>query len=295
MTTLLALILQSVFALQPTVPSVDFKFWNDYGHVYKNNCYNYSTNRMTDSFAQPGEASGIQLWDMACSQVVAAASQDLGMTPSTYFEYSRKEDDSLIALVVAPGYDYHWYRRGDDGLWTHKMGNLPATNHDSQDKVIATPESADRGNYTEFCGYFRIKNYIYEPHEQNGGYVRIGNMRALPDDPHSELVIMKYSGRRNPTYPLKDYLQNPVFKAQLLGLRDGMRMAPLATSRQVGQLSKLGYSGIMIVDHEGLIFPKASRVQILDTEVLGYMGGAEAPLGLTMAQPMVMERSFAPQ
>ncbi len=294
MKSLLFFVLQSAFALQVNVPAVDLKFWNDYLHVHRNNCYNYATNRITDSFAQPGEASGMSLWDLHCAPVTKAASADLGLTETGFFPFTQKNDESLIAVVVWPNQDYHWYRRGDDGMWSHKMGSSPATTLDDLDKVISSPETAERGPYTEFCGYFKIKNYIYQPNEQDGGLVRIGNMQSLPEEPpNSEVMILKYSGRPNPHFPLKDYLRDLTFKNQLLSLRDGLRVAPPATAVQVSRLSKLGYSGILIVDREGLIFPKGSRVQIMGTEVLAHIGAAKNSVGLTMARPLSLERELA--
>jgi hypothetical protein len=64
------------------------------------------------------------------------------------------DNRDLVALVIAPGIDYHWYRRGTDGFWTHKMGPTPATNLDNSGHTITNPETADRGMYTVFAGYF---------------------------------------------------------------------------------------------------------------------------------------------
>jgi hypothetical protein len=51
-------------------------FWNDPAHVQKNNCYNYGSNRRTDTFAQPGKATGHQATTMSCANVTAAALSD---------------------------------------------------------------------------------------------------------------------------------------------------------------------------------------------------------------------------
>ena len=58
-----------------------------------------------------------------------------------------------VALTVAPGYDYHWYRLDSNGMWTHKPGMTAATNLDQSSQTISSPETADRGPYTDFCGY----------------------------------------------------------------------------------------------------------------------------------------------
>ena len=63
----------------------------------------------------------------------------------------------LTALVVAPGpgfVDYHWYRLQKEGFWGHKPGSTAARNVDNSGHVITNPETANRGPYRLFCGYF---------------------------------------------------------------------------------------------------------------------------------------------
>ncbi|MBI1861805.1 MAG: hypothetical protein HYR96_12895, partial [Deltaproteobacteria bacterium] len=179
-TTILFILALNGFALQSMVPKTHFEFWNDSQVVSGNNCYNYSTNRQTDSYAQPGEASDKKYDSLLCQNVVTAAEADLGLESTPYFPISERDEETLVALVVAPGYDYHWYRRDSSGWWTHKMGWLPATNLDNAKLPIPDPESADRGKYTDFCGYFKIRNFPTAQHQQNSGFVRIGNMKELP-------------------------------------------------------------------------------------------------------------------
>lgn len=292
MITILLFWTQSVLAAQLNVPKVNFDFWNDRGVMHRNNCYNYATNRMTNSFAQPGEASGNMWMFLECKDVLKAASSDLGLTPTEYFPYNGKQDYSLLALVVAPNYDFHWYRRGDDNMWTHKNGNSPAVANDNSGKKIRDVETADRGRYTNFCGYFRVKNFVYETSEQNGGQVRIGNMNELPLEPeHSEIMVMKYSGRPNPTMPLRDYLQNSTLVNQLKGLGSALALASVQTDFQ--PFSKLGYNGILILDREGLIFEKGSSVQINGVNVSAHIGNSPTPVSMTLTRPLDFERAFA--
>ncbi len=138
-------------------PSYTPSFWNDGGTVqWDNNCYNYSNNKRTDTFAQPGRASGITLTvaNLNCADVTAAAVAD-GIETTTA-PGTCTSCQVTIALVIAPGWDYHWYRRDSDGMWTHKPGGTQATNLDNSGDPIANPETADRGWYTVFCGYFCI-------------------------------------------------------------------------------------------------------------------------------------------
>src|SRR6185503_386238 len=140
-------------------PSYTPAFWNDGGTVQSsNNCYNYSNNVRTDTFAQPGLASGHVLgWtDLADCTVTANYAEADGIDPwpasgpcdgDGFFCHHTK-----LALVVWPNSDYHWYRRDANGYWTHKPGGTQATNLDNSGQVITNPETADRGPYTLFCG-----------------------------------------------------------------------------------------------------------------------------------------------
>jgi hypothetical protein len=144
-----------------STPSYTPAFWNDGGTVqWGNNCSNYSNNVRTDTFAQPGRASGHTLtWsDLADCTVTASYAAADGIDPwpasgdcpgDWLFSHHTK-----LALVVAPNWDYHWYRLDANGMWTHKPGGTEATNLDNSDQPITNPETADRGPYTIFCGYF---------------------------------------------------------------------------------------------------------------------------------------------
>ena len=60
----------------------------------------------------------------------------------------------LMALVIAPGYDYHWYRHQRGGFWGHKPGSTAARNVDSNGVLITDPQTCARGPYTNFCDFF---------------------------------------------------------------------------------------------------------------------------------------------
>jgi hypothetical protein len=274
------------------VPKVFLDYWNKYSVVYNNNCYNYATNRVTNSFAQPGQASGSMYTDMTCDNVYKAASADWGLTPTAYFPFSNKKDETLIALVIAPDYDFHWYRRDNLGQWSHKPGSTPATIYDNSHAVITDPEHADRGYYSQFCGYFRVKNYPTDADQQNAGYVRIGNMTDLPvlvSSPvstpspvqtdvtatvaagESYVEILKYSGRENPKIPFSDFFTRPSSEDLLSRLVPQVRMAlhsPLKRQQAKMAESHLGDQGILIHDTQGLLFPQGTQVHVQAQDVL---------------------------
>ena len=124
-------------------------WWNTATVRPYNNCYNYASNRRTDTFAQPGRATCAGTSTMACTNVSNGAASDgasQGCTTGAPRWY--------MALVVAPGYDYHWYRYQSNGYWGHKPGSTSAKNTDDSGVVITNPQTANRGPYTSFCGYW---------------------------------------------------------------------------------------------------------------------------------------------
>ena len=149
-------------------PVPDLDNWNINLQVSANNCYNYSTNYRTDTFAQPGQASGLNITVSSCNpssgnSVKAGAIADgLVDLPNNNNTCPRK--GHLVALVIDPNSDYHWFRKGPTGKWSHKPGQTPATILDNSGLPITDPRTADRGGYTEFCtfmqvihGHFKIK------------------------------------------------------------------------------------------------------------------------------------------
>lgn len=129
-------------------------FWNNPATQPYNNCYNYGRNWKTNTFAQPGRAHGAGTSTMSCAAVTAAAMAD-GLVKRCdpclpQSEFPRR----LVALVIAPGWDYHWYRHQRGGFWGHKPGGTAARNTDNSNVVITNPETCNRGPYSDFCGYF---------------------------------------------------------------------------------------------------------------------------------------------
>jgi hypothetical protein len=137
-------------------PLYEPAWWNDNGQKqWNNNCYNYSTNYRTDTFAQPGLAAGAEYTALTCASVRPAAIADDLMDAPTANNRCPKEGH-LVALVIAPGYDFHWYRKGRNGFWTHKPGGTQATNIDNSGHLIPDPRTADRGPYTNFCTFMIV-------------------------------------------------------------------------------------------------------------------------------------------
>jgi hypothetical protein len=139
-------------------PEYEPAWWNDGGQKqFGNNCYNYSTNYRTDTFAQPGRAAGAMYTALTCASVrPAAVADDLIAKPGA--RNRCPEEGHLVALVIAPGWDFHWYRKGENGMWSHKPGSTPATNVDNSGHLIPDPRTADRGPYINFCTFMVVKH-----------------------------------------------------------------------------------------------------------------------------------------
>ena len=134
------------------------KPWNDPGFVGVNNCYAYACNKPDSSYKdkpQPGIGSGKECaFPPTGPDVEAATIRDGAHAVNDCFP-GTEAPRSLVALVIWPGEDYHWYRKQDSG-WAHKRGGSPAKNVDESGKAISNPETCDRADYTIFHGYLLI-------------------------------------------------------------------------------------------------------------------------------------------
>ena len=132
-------------------------WWNVSAIQPFNNCYNYASNYRTDTFAQPGRAADQMYSSLTCASVRPAAIADK-LIDSPGVDNNCPAEGHLVALVVWPGGDYHWYRKGVDGFWSHKPGGTAVTNLDNSGNPITDPRTADRGNYTDFCTFMTVKH-----------------------------------------------------------------------------------------------------------------------------------------
>jgi hypothetical protein len=131
-------------------------WWNDAGQVqFNNNCYNYGTNYRSDTYAQPGLANNAMYNTISCADVKAGAIAD-ALIDSPAANNKCPKEGHLVALVVGPDWDFHWYRKGRNGRWTHKPGGTEATNVDNSGNLITDPRTADRGDYTDFCTFMTV-------------------------------------------------------------------------------------------------------------------------------------------
>lgn len=152
--------------MNPGRPTYTPTYWNGNSRQGSNNCYNYVNSKATNTFAQPGRASGAQAIYPSCFHVHNAAVAD-GLEPISGYPSYILGFKTGAALVIDPGSstrspDYHWYRLDENGTWSHKPGGTVATNRDNSGNTITDPQTANRGNYTIFCGYYMLWNDISE-------------------------------------------------------------------------------------------------------------------------------------
>jgi hypothetical protein len=138
-------------------PIYEPDWWNVSTRQPFNNCYNYATNYRTNTFAQPGRASGAMYSTLNCPEVKAGAIAD-ELIDDPCADNLCPTEGHLVALVIWPGVDYHWYRKGRDGRWSHKPGSTAVTDLDNSGNLIFDPRNADRGGYTEFCTFMLVKH-----------------------------------------------------------------------------------------------------------------------------------------
>jgi hypothetical protein len=140
-------------------PAYEPASWNnDPTRLEENNCYNYANNQATNTFAQPGRASGHEYTADDCANVGAAAGLD-GL--NSVANFSQDIPGWYVALVIWPGEDYHWYRQDNNGCWSHKMGEDPVINVDNAGHTITDPQTCDRGDYTVFCTYMTTTSNVH--------------------------------------------------------------------------------------------------------------------------------------
>ncbi|MDD7433901.1 MAG: hypothetical protein SOW48_00900 [Peptoniphilaceae bacterium] len=148
----------------------------DYAPTYWNrnklraNCYTYALNYLATTnkaSQQPGYASGKKYESVSGISIINAVKRDVKYLSNVKGFRTAGENEKpgyreyKVALVIAPGKDYHWYKQDSDGYWSHKPGNTNVTRADSQGRSIINPRTAYRNysyaNYSTFIGYYFVK------------------------------------------------------------------------------------------------------------------------------------------
>lgn len=142
---------------QELLPNYEPDLWNDNGTIQdNNNCYNYACNIQTNTYAQPGEASGNMYTSFTCDDISNGAISDGLKRIESQKKCGLCCHKVALAMDSDNNPDYHWYRQDRDGLWSHKPGMGSVRNYDNAGSLIHDPSSANRGRYNIFCGYFCV-------------------------------------------------------------------------------------------------------------------------------------------
>lgn len=143
----------------PSSSTYEPHVWNNRTFVQRrNNCYNYASNIITNTFAQPGRANRHNITrnppELYGESVYYGTILD-GLIPvPSPTQCLPSAGLNLVALVIWPGRDYHFYRLDKNGFFSHKPGRSPARNVDNSNNLILDPRTCDRGPYTVFKGFF---------------------------------------------------------------------------------------------------------------------------------------------
>lgn len=165
-----------------------FSEFNSSAYKNYNNCYSYALglyyntitgNKFYYGGINPGMLSGngiersvlldAETAKEAIEEAVKSDCVALGGTENDFYEVSADamvpQGYYKVALVIdtgngtLSGTDYHWYRQvvNSEGKWAHKLSINAASWYDYSSQYIYDPQTADRGTYTEFIGYYAIK------------------------------------------------------------------------------------------------------------------------------------------
>ena len=140
-----------------SIPPYDPDKWNnDLTVLRNNNCYNYGNDTITNTVAQPGRGSGqTGPYPPSCAETGSAAVRDgLTMIPDPNITPAQGHIAALVVSTTIGFLDYHWYRRDNNGAWSHKPGQSAVRNLDNSGRPISDPRTCDRGPYNNFCGFF---------------------------------------------------------------------------------------------------------------------------------------------
>lgn len=136
------------------------------------NCYAYALNRPEYYWAVPGHGfakamtqqyhNSFNAYFNKFSQgefrerLIAGAERD-GLIATT--KPQEKEGYYLAALFFPDdpnNFDFHWYRRDDNGTWSHKDGWRMPKNKDIKGNVLRDPRADAQQSYPVFGGFFLV-------------------------------------------------------------------------------------------------------------------------------------------
>lgn len=148
--------------------------WGHKESIEYNNCYAYAFNDIDSSRTtkpQPGFKKNLPPLvrnQFNCKSLIDRVSIDypnaiyIGNDPELN-HMQCEEGHYLVFLAVdneGEERDYHFYKRNNEGFWSHKPGNNEVFHTDGNNEIISNPYYANRTitsfNYTIPCGYFVV-------------------------------------------------------------------------------------------------------------------------------------------
>jgi hypothetical protein len=157
--------------------SANEEIWERNENINYNNCYSYAFTDMDSnrrSKPQPGFKVGLPPLpkeNYTCEQFVKRVLLDhpeakfLGNEPELSYHWcgcdERNNPRHLVFLALdnsADKRDFHFYRKNQNGYWTHKPGSYEVLHTDASGRLITNPYLANRSyepfQYETPCGFF---------------------------------------------------------------------------------------------------------------------------------------------
>ena len=125
----------------------------------ENNCYNYGTDVLTNTFAQPGRGSGVcprtkrPCIPNTCDDVRKAAASDGLVFAGRKLPTKLPSIGHYVSLHIWPETNFHWLRQDANLTWSHKPGGSPVRNVDNDGNIITDPSKANVSPWSTHCGY----------------------------------------------------------------------------------------------------------------------------------------------
>ena len=134
------------------------------------NCYSYILNRPEYFWSVPGEGF-VKAPTKEYFRSFDAKYQDVSLDGFRSALIRGAVEDGLASVEEAvdkDGYylaalffsedqkDFHWYRKDDSGLWSHKDGRGAASNLDGMRSQMKSPIEIERSKYPIFGGFFLV-------------------------------------------------------------------------------------------------------------------------------------------
>lgn len=109
---------------------------------------------MSEKLRDDGKACGLEIKEVDKDYTIGDNEWIIAMVAT---------DHNITPLGIS---DFHFYRKGNEGVWYHKPGMESVTDRDASGEFIFDPKKCDRGIYDLFLGYYAVKDV-------NGGITRV--------------------------------------------------------------------------------------------------------------------------